>query len=121
MGLAVSYALIDKNVEQMAKLKVKKIITAIKDSFVNHVKMMDWLDSGTKARILEKNKEMISFIGYPEWLFDNFTLKEFYEYKDVSTNLKFYFEELLTKMLLDGNSSWHVSRKHDDFYQTNAS
>lgn len=91
MGLAVSYALIDRNFEQMTKPKVEKMIMEIKHSFVNHVRMIDWMDSVTKARTLEKNKEMMSFIGYPEWLFDNVTLEEYY--KDVRINLKLFLRD----------------------------
>lgn len=79
MGMAMSYALADRSFATMTKPKVEKMLNEIKASFVDRVMMLDWMDSETKRATLEKNKEMISFIGYPDWLFDNGTLDEYYE------------------------------------------
>lgn len=59
----------------------------IKDAFVEHVNSLSWMDIETKQATLEKSKEMISFIGYPDWLFKDGALDVYYEgvgYSDFS-------------------------------------
>ena len=55
------------------------MLSNIKDSFVAHVNTLTWMDRDTKQATLEKSKEMISFIGYPEWLFDKGALDIYYQ------------------------------------------
>lgn len=54
------------------------MIQDIKDAFVEHVRNIDWMDAPTKKVTLEKSKEMISFIGYPDWLFKDGALDKKY-------------------------------------------
>lgn len=54
------------------------MINELKQTFVNHVKTIDWMDEATKKVTIEKSQEMISFIGYPNWLFQPGKLDEFY-------------------------------------------
>lgn len=60
------------------------MINEIKRAFVQHVESIDWMDSQTKKVTLEKSKEMITFIGYPDWLFEEGELDEYYA--DVNKN-----------------------------------
>ncbi|KAJ3659201.1 hypothetical protein Zmor_010902 [Zophobas morio] len=79
MGMAVSYGLADKTFSNKTKPKVEEMLSNIKDSFVAHVNTLTWMDRDTKQATLEKSKEMISFIGYPEWLFDKGALDIYYQ------------------------------------------
>ena len=39
----------------------------------------DWMDQRTKQATLEKNRKMESQIGFPDWLFTENELDEYYE------------------------------------------
>lgn len=54
------------------------MVSEIKQSFVEVVKKIKWMDDITKRVTIEKNQEMITFIGYPNWLFENGKLDEYY-------------------------------------------
>lgn len=55
------------------------MLTDIKSAFVERVIEIPWMDEETKKETLEKSKEMVSFIGFPEWLMDTHTIEEYYE------------------------------------------
>ncbi|CAH1963551.1 unnamed protein product [Acanthoscelides obtectus] len=79
MGYAVSYALADQSFPNNTKPKVERMINEMKQAFMNHVYNINWMDWETKRVTLEKCKEMISFVGYPDWLFEDGKLDEYYE------------------------------------------
>ncbi|CAG9861144.1 unnamed protein product [Phyllotreta striolata] len=78
MGYAVSYALADRSFASDTKPKVEIMIEEIKNAFVAHVKGIRWMDGKTKRATLEKTKEMLTFVGYPDWLFQKGKLDEHY-------------------------------------------
>ncbi|KAF2901565.1 hypothetical protein ILUMI_04622 [Ignelater luminosus] len=78
MGLAVSYGIADKQFLNNTKPKVEHMLNDIKDAFVERVDGLNWMDKETKKVTLEKSKEMISFIGFPEWLLDRVVLEDYY-------------------------------------------
>lgn len=51
----------------------------IKDAFVQRVKTLTWMDEKTKNATLEKSEEMVSFIGFPEWLLNKSALEFYYD------------------------------------------
>lgn len=57
------------------------MINEIKKAFVQHIESINWMDSETKKVTMEKSKEMITFIGYPDWLVEEGKLDDYY--KDV--------------------------------------
>lgn len=96
MGIAVSHEIADKafltntqpkvlkinptkkcNIKKF-KFKVQQMLDDIKDAFVERVNEINWMDKETKKATLEKSKEMISFIGFPEWILDNASLELYY-------------------------------------------
>lgn len=54
------------------------MVNEIKQAFVDHVKTINWMDEVTKKVTIEKSREMITFIGYPDWLFKEGKLDEYY-------------------------------------------
>ncbi|KAH0999502.1 hypothetical protein HUJ04_005277, partial [Dendroctonus ponderosae] len=78
MGWAVSYAVADKTFANKTKPKVEKMISDIKVAFIDHVRSIKWMDADTKKITLEKSEEMLSFIGYPDWLFQEGALDRKY-------------------------------------------
>ncbi|KAK5643359.1 hypothetical protein RI129_007204 [Pyrocoelia pectoralis] len=78
MGVAVSYGIVDKTFTQSIKPKVETMLSDIKSAFIERVKRLKWMDKETKQATLEKTKEMISFIGFPEWLMDKEIIEQYY-------------------------------------------
>lgn len=79
MGMAIGYGLADRAFFNKTKPKVEQMLDDIKEAFVEQVNSISWMDKDTKKATLEKCQEMISFIGYPEWLFHEGALEVYYE------------------------------------------
>ncbi|XP_022902040.2 neprilysin [Onthophagus taurus] len=79
MGVAVSYGIVDKTFLNATKPKVETMLKNIKDAFVERVKKITWMDDETKDATLEKSSEMVSFIGFPEWLLNKTALEIYYD------------------------------------------
>ena len=58
------------------------MLDEIKSAFTQTVKGIDWMDEETKKDTLLKVKDMVSFVGYPEWLLNKTVIEVYYE--DVS-------------------------------------
>lgn len=78
MGVAVSYGIVDKTFMSSTKPKVDIMLNDIQSAFTDRVKQLSWMDKDTKRATLEKSKEMVSFIGFPEWLMDTEVIEEYY-------------------------------------------
>lgn len=59
--------------------KVLEMLDNIKQAFASMVLRTDWMDQRTKQATLEKNRKMESQIGFPDWLFTENELDEYYE------------------------------------------
>ncbi|KAK9728009.1 Peptidase family M13 [Popillia japonica] len=94
MGIAVSYGIADKSFLKVTKPKVDEMLINIKDAFVQRVKTLTWMDEKTKNATLEKSEEMVSFIGFPEWLLNKSAL-EFY-YDGITITNKTFLENMLS-------------------------
>jgi predicted metalloendopeptidase len=94
MGMAVSYGLADRTFSNETKPKVEQMLYDIKNAFVDHVNHIKWMDEETKQATLEKSKEMISFIGYPEWLFEKGALDVYYQGIVISNDT--YLENMMS-------------------------
>lgn len=55
------------------------MINELKQAFVDQVRTIKWMDDVTKKVTIEKTREMITFIGYPDWLFQQGKLDEYYD------------------------------------------
>ena len=65
-------------IEDGSKDNVREMLDNIKESFMNYVLTIDWMDGPTKVETMEKNRRMRSLIGFPEWLFEDDQLDEYY-------------------------------------------
>ncbi|XP_076238270.1 M13 family metallopeptidase neprilysin 5 [Calliopsis andreniformis] len=84
MGMAVSWLFVDPSFHEDKGKKVFEMLNDIKEAFASLVLRTDWMDKQTKTETLEKNRKMESQIGFPDWLFDEDILNEYYEGIDLS-------------------------------------
>lgn len=77
--MAVSWLFVDPQFHEEKGKKVFEMMGDIKEAFASLVQRTDWMDKQTKAATLEKNRKMESQIGFPDWLFDERVLNEYYE------------------------------------------
>ncbi|CAK9811556.1 Nep1 [Anthophora quadrimaculata] len=84
MGMAVSWLFVDPSFHKDKGKRVFEMMDDIKEAFASLVVHTDWMDRQTKIATLEKNRKMESQIGFPNWLFDEKVLNEYYEGIDLS-------------------------------------
>nr|XP_023023032.1 neprilysin-4-like [Leptinotarsa decemlineata] len=96
MGYAITYALAEELYPNTTKLKVGRMLKRLKTAFENHVTNLDWMDNATKKVTLQKSREMISFLGYPDWLFEKGALDKYYDGLEILTYT--YLENLVNRI-----------------------
>lgn len=79
LGMAVSWLFVDPSFHEGKGKKVFEMLSDIKEAFATLVLRSDWMDKKTKTATLEKNRKMESQIGFPDWLFNEAMLNEYYE------------------------------------------
>ncbi|KAG7197330.1 hypothetical protein KM043_018444 [Ampulex compressa] len=84
MGMAVSWLFVDPSFPIEKGVKVHEMLEDIRQAFASLVLKTDWMDVKTKKATLEKNRKMASEIGFPEWLFEEGMLDEYYDGIDLS-------------------------------------
>lgn len=77
--MAVSWLFVDSTFHEDKGKKVLEMLDNIKQAFASMVLRTDWMDQRTKQATLEKNRKMESQIGFPDWLFTENELDEYYE------------------------------------------
>lgn len=72
------------------------MINDIKNAFIQHVQGITWMDKATRQVTLEKAAEMLSFVGYPDWLFKDGALDRKYQGVIAKNLYKYsYFSETM--------------------------
>ncbi|XP_048264333.1 neprilysin-1 isoform X2 [Bombus terrestris] len=84
LGMAVSWLFVDPSFHENKGKKVFEMLDDIKQAFASMVLRTDWMDRQTKMATIEKNRKMESQIGFPDWLFDEKVLNEYYEGIDLA-------------------------------------
>lgn len=79
--MAVSWLFVDPLFHDETDQKVLEMVQYIKQSFHSMVYNSDWMDKRTKLATYGKIKQMTSVTGYPNWLFDEEEINNYY--KDV--------------------------------------
>lgn len=79
LGMAVSWLFVEPSFQEDKGKKVSEMLDDIKEAFASLVSRTDWMDRQTKTATLEKNRKMESQIGFPDWLFHEDILNEYYE------------------------------------------
>ena len=81
MPLAITKFFVDKNISKETINETKKMLGYIKESMVNRISKMEWLDKETKDKAKEKVMKMKEIIGYPDEIMN---VKYLYQkYKDI--------------------------------------
>lgn len=104
MGMAVSYGIMDSNFLNETKPKVTTMIENIKETFRNLVLKTNWMDSYTKKQTMEKVNAMKSFIGFPDWLFNQTKLDGFYD--GIEFKMDTYLVNLINLIRWDENEKY---------------
>lgn len=71
----------------------QEIVDRIQEEFENTLNVTEWMDDETKARALEKAKNMVMHIGYPNELIDDKKLLEYYD--GLKINEKSFFDSVM--------------------------
>lgn len=103
-GMAVSRLFIDPTFHSNKVRKVFEMLEDIREAFVLLVDKTDWMDQQTKVATLEKSRKMTSEIGFPEWLFDDKKLNEYYKgvslvYNQIRFSVFFSSDRLKSKLI----------------------
>ncbi|XP_055640222.1 endothelin-converting enzyme 1-like isoform X2 [Toxorhynchites rutilus septentrionalis] len=110
MGLAVSYAIADKDFLTETKPRIERMLRDIRTEFDQMVLKTDWMDAYTKYATLEKSKATESLIGFPEWILDIEKLEQHYDGLQVSDSR--HLENWVTVvefLIKDRLRSWRMS------------
>ncbi|KAM0727351.1 Neprilysin-1 [Formica fusca] len=120
MGMAVSWLFVDPTFHSNNAHKVMEMLEDIRKAFASLVIKMDWMDKSTKIATLEKNRKMSSAIGFPEWLFDEKKLDEYYEGIDLSKTK--YLDNMIQIIRLQWNTTWaslhHYNLNNESYWAT---
>jgi predicted metalloendopeptidase len=76
MALTRKYA--QKYLTQSDKLEVIEIVKSVKQSFISLVDEKEWLGDN-KIDIIAKSEELLENVGYPDWIFDDNQLSDYYQ------------------------------------------
>lgn len=112
-GMAVSRLFVDPTFHNNKVRKVMEMWENIREAFASLVVRIDWMDQSTKTATLEKNRKMGSEIGFPEWLFDEKKLNEYYEgvrfAKDLCNNYISYKSVTNNRICINAIEKEHVN------------
>lgn len=120
MGMAVSWLFVDSTFHEDKGKKVLEMLDNIKQAFASMVLRTDWMDQRTKQATLEKNRKMESQIGFPDWLFTENELDEYYENIDLSeTEYLNNMIQIIRLMYLNELESIHlINYKNESYWAT---
>jgi len=88
---------LDKNDLNKARKDVKEMIENIRETMIQRIPKMEWLDEETKEKAIEKTLKMKEIIGYDE---DKMSSKKIYE-KYEKFDINDYFSYIVNKEVLD--------------------
>lgn len=60
------------------------ILAGLRESFINNLPSVSWMDEVTKNRAEDKAKAVAQQIGYPDWVVDQKKLDEHYKLVTIS-------------------------------------
>lgn len=62
-----------------AKKSAEDLVNKVQDQFKEILRKVDWMDESTRKNALQKLAAMRKFIAYPDELYDDAKLNEFYK------------------------------------------
>ncbi|KAF4532556.1 hypothetical protein B566_EDAN008480 [Ephemera danica] len=78
MGMAVSYLFATPSFVQAAEEKVGEMVDDIRNSFIERVHKLDWMDEETRLVTLRKVNAMKVLIAFPKWMLQAGELDKYY-------------------------------------------
>lgn len=79
LHLATSSMYVRHFLKQQVKKNVETMIDEVKDVFMEHLRKNWWMDQKTKKRAVAKAEAIKHYVGYPEELFNDDLIREYYE------------------------------------------
>jgi predicted metalloendopeptidase len=76
MALTRKYA--ETYLTESDKLEVTEIVKSVKESFISLVDEKEWLGD-KKIDFITKSEEILENVGYPDWIFDDNHLSDYYQ------------------------------------------
>ncbi|EEB19488.1 endothelin-converting enzyme, putative [Pediculus humanus corporis] len=93
VSLAVGSMYVKKYFKEDSKKAALEMVRDIREEFNNILTNLNWMDSETKQKALEKAASMVTHIAYPDELLDVKKLEKFYDRLTVDPN--YYLESVL--------------------------
>lgn len=82
-GMAVSYLYVRRRFDQDSRLKAIEMVEDVRRAFSEAVTQLDWMDTTTRHRTLDKLRAIRNFVGFPAWLLTNDQLDSHYKHVEV--------------------------------------
>ncbi|XP_059477027.1 neprilysin-4-like [Neocloeon triangulifer] len=79
LPFAAGYQFVRKFFDSEAKITALEMVHHIRQSFIDRVDTLEWMDDETKLAAREKAEAMAEFIGFPDWFSNATALKHYYE------------------------------------------
>ncbi|XP_075972535.1 endothelin-converting enzyme 1-like isoform X1 [Anticarsia gemmatalis] len=82
-GVALSYLYVKRHFDQTSRQKAIEMIEDVRSAFADAVQELDWMDSTTRLKTLNKLKAIRNFVGFPAWLLTHEQLDKHYKHAEV--------------------------------------
>ncbi|XP_012277674.1 endothelin-converting enzyme 1 isoform X2 [Orussus abietinus] len=89
---AVSYQFVKNYFSDKAKTNAREMVSEIKKEMESEISRSDWMDRSSKTLAREKLRNVVDFIGYPDWYRSPVAMNSLYSDLAVGPN---YFENAL--------------------------
>lgn len=90
LPIALSAMYVRRHFKKDSKVLAQEVVNDVKETVMEDIKVLDWMDESTKKTALIKLDVMASLIGYPDELDDDIALTKYY--KDLEIVSDNYFE-----------------------------
>ncbi|KAF2879707.1 hypothetical protein ILUMI_26457 [Ignelater luminosus] len=84
-----------------AKKAAKELVTNLKNTFIEMLRQVDWMDEDTKKEALAKAVAMDSYVGYSSELLDDQILRDYYYQLNSTANNFLKFAMAVDKFIID--------------------
>ncbi|XP_022829519.1 neprilysin-11-like [Spodoptera litura] len=82
-GVALSYLYVKKHFDYTSRQKAIEMVEDVREAFAAAVESLDWMDSSTRLKTLDKLKAIRNFVGFPAWLLTHEQLDKHYKHAEV--------------------------------------
>lgn len=82
-GVALSYLYVKRHFDYTSRQKAIEMVEDVRSAFAAAVQELDWMDSSTRLKTLEKLSAIRNFVGFPAWLLTKEQLDKHYKHAEV--------------------------------------